>query len=130
MVNINNIRSKINNVLNRDEINRNIVIIKYDYTEDEYGDVQKEFFCQDVVKAIVLDYKQLAPKYDPAGKYSQATAIVLIPYNYKLSDKDELIIGDDEYVIIYSEPIMIGEKIVFYRVFVQKKILDTDNSDY
>jgi SPP1 family predicted phage head-tail adaptor len=123
MVNINTIRSKLDNVFNRNDINRTIEIIRYDYEENEYGDEVKEFYFQDTVKAIVLDYKKIAPKYDPAGKYAESTVVVLLPHNFVLSDKDELIIGDDEYSVIKQEPVYIGEKIVFQRTFAQKKTI-------
>jgi len=130
MVNVTNIRQKISNVLNRNDINRTVEIQKYDYEEDAYGDETKEFYFQDTVKAIVLDYNVASPKYDSAGKYSESTAIVLLPHNYLLTDRDEIIIGDDEYSVIKAEPIYVGESVAYNRTFVQKKTIDTDTSDY
>lgn len=117
-----NIKTKIYNKLfaGSQEYNRTVTIQKKSTTNGFYG-VEETITSSDEHYVVTLDYKKYALKYDKAGKYSNATFILLCNPDIELDYDDIVLIDSDEYKIVNIEEPIMSSTTLLTKAFIEKK---------
>jgi len=126
MVDITAIRSKITEVLGREDLNREVTVKKYSIVEDTYGDNTRTLVSTTTLDTIVIRYNDGRLKYDPIGLYQDSTFIVLFEHDYDITDLSttheyDVIVDGITYLVTRAQDTPIAADNVYRRIFVRKE---------
>jgi len=121
MVNPVQIQNKITAIINRDDLNRKVLVNIYDRVEDTTWKTTRTIFrAQTVYSVILLDYKKKRKIYDRAGRYKDSSLIMLLPANTSIKTFWTVEIGDIEYDIDGIDDTPLSNYNMLQRVFLTR----------
>ena len=122
MVSASAVKSKLDTVLQRSDLKRNVLVNHYSTARNAFGETAKTFTTQDVFEGIVVGYRAYKHRLDPQGDYPNSEFVIYLPIDDSVSKEDTVEMFSTEYSIVGIDKFPLGTLLVAQRIFVEEKL--------
>ena len=121
MVVASNVKTKIDNVISRSDLQTTVVINTYGTIENDFGEYERDYITQTTTNGIPLDYRTYSKKYDRNGDFDNASYILYVSASESVTKQDIIEMYNDDYIITGIKEFPLNNIIVAKLLFVAKQ---------
>lgn len=122
MVSASAVKTKIDTVVSRTDLRRNIVVNHYTSATNAFGEDILTFSSQETFTGIILNYRSYKHKFDPEGDFSNSEFIIYLSTDDSISKTDIIEMFNSEYIVEGIDKFPLGTLLVAQRIFVSEKL--------